>query len=83
MEGEIGVTRSIIDELHSSDLQGDEMEGESMLFLEVLSMHLILAISNEIKWKLKLVLLEASLTNLILRIWSNGRRKWWYSKYHS
>ena len=29
MEGEIAVTRSIIDELHSSDIQGDQMEGES------------------------------------------------------
>ena len=29
MEGESGVTRSIIDELHSSDIQGAEMEGES------------------------------------------------------
>ena len=29
MEGESGVTRSIIDELHSSDIQGDKMEGES------------------------------------------------------
>ena len=29
MEGENGVTRSIIDELHSSDIQGDQMEGES------------------------------------------------------
>ena len=29
MEGESGVTRSIIDELHSSDILGDEMEGES------------------------------------------------------
>ena len=29
MEGEIGVTRSIFDELQSSDIQGDEMEGES------------------------------------------------------
>ena len=28
MEGENGVTRSIIDEIHSSDIQGDEMEGE-------------------------------------------------------
>ena len=28
MEGESGVTRSIIDELHSSDIEGDEMEGE-------------------------------------------------------
>ena len=29
MEGDSGVTRSIIDERHSSDFQGDEMEGES------------------------------------------------------
>ena len=29
MEGESGVTRSIIDELHSPDIQGDQMEGES------------------------------------------------------
>ena len=29
MEGESGVTRSIIDELHSSDIQGDQMEAES------------------------------------------------------
>ena len=28
MEGESGVTRSIIDQLHSSDIQGDQMEGE-------------------------------------------------------
>ena len=29
MEGEGGVTRSIIDELHSWDIQGDQKEGES------------------------------------------------------
>ena len=28
MEGESGVPRSIIEELHSSDIQGDQMEGE-------------------------------------------------------
>ena len=28
MEGESGVTRSIIDELHSLDIQRDQMEGE-------------------------------------------------------
>ena len=28
MEGESGVTRSITDELHSSDIEGDQMEGE-------------------------------------------------------
>ena len=29
MEGQSGVTRSMIDELHSSDIQGDEKEGQS------------------------------------------------------
>ena len=29
MEGESGVTRSIIHEVHSSDIQRDEREGES------------------------------------------------------
>ena len=29
MEGEGGVTRSIIEELHSSDMQKDQMAGES------------------------------------------------------
>ena len=29
MEGENGVTRSIIDEIHSSDIHGDQIEGES------------------------------------------------------
>ena len=29
MEGESGFSRSIIDELHSSDIKRDQMEGES------------------------------------------------------
>ena len=29
MEGESGVAGSIMDELHSSDIQGDQMEGGS------------------------------------------------------
>ena len=29
MEGESGFTRSIIDELHSSDIERDQMKGES------------------------------------------------------
>ena len=31
MEGESGVIRSIIDELHRWDIQGDEMKGQSGL----------------------------------------------------
>ena len=29
MEGESGITRNIIDEVHSSDIQGDQSESES------------------------------------------------------
>ena len=29
MEGESGVTRSVIVKIHSSGIQGDQMEGES------------------------------------------------------
>ena len=32
MERETVVTRRIIDELHSSNIQGDQMEGESGVF---------------------------------------------------
>ena len=39
MEGENGVTRCIIDELHSLDIQGDQMEGEKKVLLEVSSMN--------------------------------------------
>ena len=31
MEGESSITRSIIDELHSSDLQADQMVGECIV----------------------------------------------------
>ena len=54
MEGESGVTRSSIDELHSSDIQRDRMEGESGVTKGSL-MNLILRISKEIKWKVKVV----------------------------
>ena len=36
MEDESGVTRSIIDELHSSEIQGDQMEGESGVLRSVI-----------------------------------------------
>ena len=94
MEGESGVTRSIIDELHCSDIHGEEMEAESgatgsiihelrssdiqldemecerMVLFEVSSMNLnpVHRMSKEIKWKMKMVLLELSLMNFILRI---------------
>ena len=36
MEGERGVTRSIIDQLHSSDIQGVQKESESGVTLSVI-----------------------------------------------
>ena len=36
MEGESGVTRSIIDELHSYEIQGDQMEGESRVIRSII-----------------------------------------------
>ena len=44
MEAESDVSRSIMDELHSWDIQGDQMEVESKVLLEVLSMNFILGI---------------------------------------
>ena len=49
MEGESGVTRSIFDELQSWDNQRDEMEGESVVLLEVSLMNFIFRICREIK----------------------------------
>ena len=49
MEGENGATLSIIDELHSWDIEGDEREGEVVL-LEGSLMNFIFEISEEMKW---------------------------------
>ena len=58
MGGESGVTRSIVDELHSWDVQGDQREGERMVLLELSLMKLILGMSKKIKWKAKVMLVE-------------------------
>ena len=52
MKGESGVTRSIIDELHSSDMIKWKVK---VVLLEVSLMNFILWISKEIKWKVKVV----------------------------
>ena len=67
MEGESCLTRSIIDELHSWNMQFDKVEGE-LVRLEVSLMNLILRISNEIKWKVKVVFLEGSWMKFIFQI---------------
>ena len=85
MEGESGVIRSIIDEIHSWDIQGDQMEEKSMVIPKVSSMNFILWLSKEIKWKVKVVLREASLMIFILKILKEIKWKvkaWCYSKYY-
>ena len=87
MEGGSGFARSIIDELYSWDIQGDQMEGEKKVLLELSSMNLIpiLGMSKEMKWKVKVVLLEVSLMNFLLGISKETKWKvkgWCYSKYH-
>ena len=67
MEGESGVTGSIIHELPSSDIQGDQMEGESGVTRNIIDLPHSSDI-QEIKWKVKVVLLEVSLMNFILGI---------------
>ena len=42
MEGESGVTRSSIGELHFSDIQGDQMEGESGVTIIIIIITFIL-----------------------------------------
>ena len=39
MEEESGVTRKIIDELHSWHIQGDQMEGESCVTRNIIDEH--------------------------------------------
>ena len=67
MEGESCFTRSNIDELHSSEIRGDQMEWKVVL-LEVSLMNFIIPRSKKIKWKVKVVLREVSLMNFILGI---------------
>ena len=66
-ESESGVTRSVIDALHSSDIQRDQMKGENGVTGSIM-INFILGISKEIKWKVKVLLLEVSLMNFILEI---------------
>ena len=67
MEGERGITRSIIDELHSSEIQGYQMEGEpGVTRISIDELHS--SDIHEIKWKVKVVLLVVSLMNFILRL---------------
>ena len=65
MEVESGVSRSIIDELHSLNIQGDQIEGESGVTRSIIDE---LVSSDLVKWKAKVVLLEVSLMNFNLGV---------------
>ena len=65
MEDEGGVTRTIIDELHSSEMIKWKVK---VVLLVVSLMNFILGISNKIKQKMNVALLEVSLMNFILGI---------------
>ena len=65
MEAESGLTRSIIDQLHSPDMGEWKVK---VVLLGVSLMNFILRISNEIKWQEKVVLFEESLIKFILWI---------------
>ena len=67
MEGESGVTRSITDDRLSSDIQRDQVEYEGGVIPTII-IELLLQISKEIKWKVKMVLFEVSFMILILGI---------------
>ena len=71
MEGESGFTRSIIGEIHSSDVIKWKVK---VVLLEVSLMNFILGITNEIKWKVKVVSLEVSLMEFVLPI--SNEIKW-------
>ena len=85
MEGVSDVIRSIIDEVYSWDIQGDQRKGESKVLLKESSMKLILGMSMEIKRKVKVGLLEASLMSFILGTSREAKLEveaCCYSKYH-
>ena len=58
MEGENVVTGSIIDELHSSDIELDQMECEGGVTGSIIDE---LHSSDMVRWKLEVVSLEVSL----------------------
>ena len=68
MEGERGVTQSILDELHSTDIQRDQMEGESGVSRRIMDeLHSWDIQGDQMEGESK-VLLEVSSMNFILGI---------------
>ena len=82
MESESGVTRNIIDELRSADIQREQMGSEGGVTPSIIDE---LHSSDMFKWKLEVVLLEVSLLNFILgrsKVNKWKAKEWCYSKYH-
>ena len=65
MEGVSGVTRNIIDELHSLDIEREQMGGEGGVTRSIIDE---LLSSDLVKWKVKVVLLLVSLMKFFLGI---------------
>ena len=85
MEGESGVTRSIVDELHSWYIQGDEIKGESGVTRSMIDELHSLDIEGDQMEGESMALLEVSSMNLILGISKEIKwqvKAWCYSKYH-
>ena len=66
MEGESGVTRSIIDELHSWNIQRDQLEGESGVTRSTIDEFLSWDIQGDQMEGESMLLLKVSSMNLIL-----------------
>ena len=85
MEGEIGVTRSIVDEVHSWYIQGDEMEVKSGGTRSIIAeLHSWEIEGDQIEDE-SMVLFEVSSMNLILGMSKEIKWKvkaWCYSKYY-
>ena len=65
MDGQSSFTRSIIDQLHSSDIQQDAMEGKGCVTRIIIDeLHSL----DMVKWKVKVVLFEESMINFIVCI---------------
>ena len=67
MEGQSGVTRSIIYKFHYP-ISNEIKWKVTVVLVKVSMMNLVLLISKETKFKVKVVLLEVSLMNFILWI---------------
>ena len=83
MEAESAATRSIIDELHFSDIQGDQMEGESGVTQSIIDELHSWDIQGD-QMESERVLFEVSSINFILGICQEIKYKvkgWCYSKY--